>query len=238
MNPPLSMIPFLFAAQLAFLLAIALRTRSARAIASAGLIAAALSAWGYGITIMAQAGAFDSAAVLRLLPGLWLPVVPFLLLFTLAALPFVRAGLISIAAGTADHWFVGIQALRIAALGTLIKTVHGDFPLEVELAIGLTDLAFGLSALWLFFRVKRGAVSADALVLWNIVGVLLILIPGGVALQSGLPGPLRVFTDAPTSEVMLDWPMVLAPGLVVPAFLLLNLLAAFAAHCSRRTMAT
>ncbi|MEM8837695.1 MAG: hypothetical protein AAGE89_06355, partial [Pseudomonadota bacterium] len=81
----------------------------------------------------------------------------------------------------------------------------------------------------------RNAISPDALVIWHLVGVLIILVPGGLAIQSGLPGPLQVFKDHPTSEVMFDWPMVMALSLVVPAFLLLNIFAAFAALRARHS---
>jgi hypothetical protein len=61
-------------------------------------------------------------------------------------------------------------------------------------------------------------------------GVLLIVIPGEIAIQTGLPGRFHVFATQPTSEVMLDFPIVLAPSLVVPVFLLLNILGVYAAR--------
>ncbi|UWR21214.1 hypothetical protein [Sulfitobacter sp. S190] len=229
----LSALPILFGLQLGFLCAMGLTARSFAAVITALIVGFVLSIWASASAIMAVNGVYESDRFLALLPGLWLPVVPFALGFAALTVPMVRKGLLDMCAATPDHWFVAIQALRIAAVGTLIKTVQGDFPLEVELAIGVTDLAFGLSALWLFFKARRSRISADALGLWHIVGVLIIIVPGLIAIQTGLPGPMRVFSEYPTSEVMLDWPMVLAPSLVVPNFLLLNVLAAFAAYRRR-----
>lgn len=226
----LSTIPVLFALQLAFLFAIGLKARSYAAVVAAFVVGFVLTGWGGVSAAMALSGVYETNWFLALFPGLWLPTIPFVLAFAVLLIPAVRSGFLLMCDATPDHWFVAIQILRVAAVGTLIKTIQGDFPLEVELAIGLTDLAFGLSAIWLFFKARRNQVSADALMLWHIVGVLIIIIPGEIAMQTGLPGPMRVFTQYPTSEVMLDLPMVLAPSLVVPSFLLLNILAAFAAY--------
>jgi hypothetical protein len=86
-------------------------------------------------------------------PGFWLLAVPILLVgILLFVLPFIRSGMHDIARTAPAHSLVGIQALRLAAIGTLIKTINGEFPLHVELAIGLTDIAFGLSDFALSIR--------------------------------------------------------------------------------------
>ncbi|PTX55706.1 hypothetical protein C8N43_0346 [Litoreibacter ponti] len=228
-----STIPLLFAAQVLFLFVAAAKARARTAYLAAFVVTLALAAWGLTTATMATSGIYDTEAFLRLMPGLWLSTVPFLVVALTLLLPPVRAGLLQMADAVPHHWFVAIQALRVLAIGTLIKTIQGDFPLEVELAIGITDFAFGLSAVWLFAKVRRGTLSHDALMMWHIVGVLIIVLPGGIAMQSGLPGPWRVFHEYPTSQAMLDWPMVLAPSLVVPIFLLLNIFAAVAAHRAR-----
>ncbi|MGX9356656.1 hypothetical protein ACS3SW_16270 [Roseobacteraceae bacterium S113] len=233
-----STIPALFIAQVLFFISLAVKTRTGAAFLSAAIFIGVLGAWGVGSATMALNGVYETDAFLSLMPGLWLPAVPFLVVSLVLLFPGARTGVLSMADAVPLHWFVAIQTLRVFALGTLIKTIQGNFPLEVELAIGVTDLAFGLSAIWLFSKVKKGLVSPDALMIWHIVGVLIIVLPGEVAMQSGLPGPLQVFSEYPTSQVMLDWPMVLAPSLVVPIFLLFNILAAVAAYRARLTSPT
>ncbi|MEM7488665.1 MAG: hypothetical protein AAF390_06025 [Pseudomonadota bacterium] len=224
----MSTLLLLFVAELAFLFWIGFRG-GRPAFEAAVAVGMALAVWGAVSATMALRGTYETPGFLATMPGLWLPAVPFAVVGATLIVPGIRKGLLRIADTTPTHWLVAVQALRIAALGTLIKTAQGTFPLEVELAIGVTDLAFGLSGLALFGPSRRGALSADALAIWHLSGMAIILLPGMVAIQSGLPGPWRVFHNAPTSEVMLDWPMVMAPSLVVPCFLLLNLLGAVAA---------
>lgn len=231
----ISTIPFLFAGQCGFLV-YAARAASKRvqggstAVISAVVICTGLLAWGATSTWLGLTGVYDDTAFLNLLPGLWLPLVPIIITSLLIlVLPLVRTGIHDIAVHTPAHWLVGIHALRIAALGTLLLATRDKFPLHVELAIGLTDLVFGISAVFIYKRVRDGRFSSDALMVWHAAGFLLIVVPGEIAIQTGLPGQMQVFSSGPTSELMLDLPMVLAPSLVVPIFLLFNLLGIYAA---------
>ena len=228
----MSSIPVLFAVQLGFALVLCARVSLRRALFVLVPILL-VSAWGVLSGWAAWSGVYDSGWFLALWPGLWLPAVPIAIVLLTLSLPGVAGAVHDVARATPAHWLVAVQALRIAAVGTLAKTATGDFPLHVELAIGLTDLAFGVSALWVFFLARKQRVHPDALFVWHCVGIALILVPGNLALQLGLPGPLQVFATEPTAAVMLDWPMALAPTLVVPIFLLFNGLGALNARTQR-----
>ena len=128
-------------------------------------------------------------------------------------------------AATPVHWLTGVQALRIAALGTAYKTHLGLFPVYFELWVGIPDLLFGVSALVITWLSARGRLGTRALVAWHVIGVIIIVPTALVLLQLGLPGPLRVFNTAPTAEQVLAFPMSLAPTMVVPTFVLFNVLA-------------
>ena len=231
----ISSVPFLFAAQVLFLLkadqfAQKQGTSSHYSRKAVLITITALTLWGCLSAALSLGGLYDDLSFLSMLPGLWLPLVPIVIAgLVLLFLPLARTRFHQIALAVPPQWWIGIQTLRLFAVGTLIKTVIGQFPVHVELAIGLTDLAFGLSAAVLFSVVKARRMAADAIALWHIVGILIILIPGELAVQTGLPGGLQVFSNPPTAEVMLDFPMVLAPTLVVPVFLMLNALGAYAA---------
>ncbi len=232
MPTDLSTIPLVFVVQSIFLAVLTKKaTRSSSAIS---LILLSLCLWGGVSFSLAVVGAYDSEIFLSLLPGFWLPAVPIGIVGVLLGLPPVRSAVIQIALLTPPHWFVAIQALRVTALGTLIKTIQGEFPLHVEIAVGLNDIVYGLSAVLLYPLARQGQLSAYALMIWHWVGFLLVVVPGEIAIQTGLPGPLQIFDDPPTAEKMLDLWMVLAPSLVVPIFLMLNLLAIFSAHRQAR----
>lgn len=224
-----SSIPFLIAAVLTALYVFARRARAdghispgAQAAFSGYLLVVAL--WSVVSGYLAYTGAYVAPATLALLPGLWLNLIPLVL-----ALPFLlgsaafRQALIAIADHTPDHWFVYLQALRIFAVGTLIETARGTFPLYFEIGVGFTDLAFGLSALVVAPAVRAGRMSRRALGIWHLVGFAIIALPAGPLLQMGLPGPLQVFDSQPTAEVIFAYPMGLAPTVIVPLLILVNL---------------
>lgn len=231
-----SSIPLLYLAQVLFLAAAARRVAArsphrSHAMTATVTIGAALLAWGAASGWLALSGVYDSDAFLSLLPGLWITTVSMAIVLTLILLVHpVRTGLGEILRGTPAHWLVGIQALRVSALGTLIRSLQNEFPHHVEIAIGLPDLAYGISALFLYPVAKAGRLSSDALVVWHAVGILLLVVAGPASIQTGLPGPFQLFHEPPTAETMFDFPMVLAPSVVVPVFMMLNLLGIAAAR--------
>ena len=231
-----STIPFLFASQFMFLALAARRaanhlTGPSSAMPAALSLGTAMLAWGAISGWLSLSGFYDGPVFLGLFPGFWFALVPMVIAFALVgSFAPLRRGLADIARQTPAHWFVGIQALRVAALGTLIRSLQDAFPHHVEIAMGLTDLAYGVSALFLYPLAKAGRLSRDALVIWHAVGILVIVVPGGAAIQTGLPGPMQLFAEPPTAEAMFDFPMVLAPSVVVPVFMMLNMLAIAAAR--------
>lgn len=227
----MSSVPILFGMQVAIFMTLC--RRAGRFGLTTLVVISVFIAWAAASALLALRGVYDSPDFLATLPGLWLPTVPFLIMATLLVFPPVKRMIADVAIGTSDHALIAIQTLRVAAAGTLWKTLQGGFPVHVELAIGVTDLAFGLSAVFLWGWTRTRRLAPGTLILWHLVGVALILVPGNASLQLGLPGPAFLFDRPPTAEVMLDYPMALAPTLVVPIFLLFNLLGAFAA--ARRT---
>jgi len=225
----LSSIPFLIAAVLTVLFVFAREARagghmsiSEQIVFSGYLLVIAL--WSAASAYLAYSGTYLSETVLALMPGLWLNLVPlFLAAPFLLGSPGFRRALVAIADHTPDHWFVYLQALRIFAIGTLIETARGTFPLYFEIGVGITDLAFGLSALIVAPAVRAGRLSRRALGFWHLTGFAIIALPAGLLLQLGLPGPLHVFDAQPTAEALFAYPMALAPTVLVPLLILINL---------------
>lgn len=187
-----------------------------------------LSAYGVMTSVLGYFGWYLRPDVLRLLPGFWLQlvtvaaaVIPVLLF------PVLRQNLRRIVDATPLQWFAWLQALRVAALGTAAKTVAGDFPLYFELFVGIPDLLFGISAIWIAVLARRGAITRRGFMLWNLVGVLVIVPSAPILLQLGLPGPFYVFTDLPDARAVYAYPMSVAPMIGVPLFVLVNLCVAW-----------
>jgi CheY-like chemotaxis protein len=114
----------------------------------------------------------------------------------------------------------------IVAIGTIIKAVAGQFPAYFAFLVGAPDLLFGLSALILGWQASVRNLSQRFLIAWNLIGVAVIL-PAAPLIQLGLPGPIQIFTSEPTAEKLFDFPMVLAPSIIVPTLVLLNLVTAW-----------
>jgi hypothetical protein len=124
------------------------------------------------------------------------------------------------------HWLVGFQGLRIVAIGSIFKAVNGEFSRYFAFYVGIPDLVFGLSALIMARLVYINVVGTWGVILWNLIGAAIIVPIGLVLLQMGLQGAWHVFTDSPTIATIFEFPMALAPTVVVPIFVMMNLLVA------------
>ena len=154
------------------------------------------------------------------LPLLWQACVPFVLLITgLIFSPTLRSGLRGIVANTPWHWLVFAQALRIGAIGGVMKGIKGEITSDFVLWIGIPDFLFGLSALVVGWLLLRKAVSHQFLAIWSLVGASLVPLPTFI--------PMNYWMNEPGFVFIFEFPMVLAPSIVVPIFIFLNLLMAW-----------
>ena len=108
--------------------------------------------------------------------------------------------------------------MRIGAIGSVMKALRGDVTSTFPLWVGIPDFLFGLSALlvgWLFLK---KSVSPRFLIVWNLIGTAIILVPLlAMPYWMGEPGFSFIF----------EFPMVLAPSVVVPILLYINFLMAW-----------
>ena len=185
---------------------------------------------GYAILsgILGAKGVYVSDYLLQGLPGLWLQLVTVLaIVLPVVMLPGLRNSLRRIVDGTPWHWFAYFHALRVAALGTAYKTIIGQFPISFEIAVGLPDLLFGISAFWIARKARCGKIDERGFMIWNLVGFLVIVPAAPIVLQLGLPGPLQVFTSLPDARAVFTYPMSVASMMGVPLLVLVNLAVAW-----------
>ena len=187
----------------------------------------AWAVWGVVSAVLAVSGGYTTQKFYALMPGLWLPFVPVVIFAAYFALSSsLRNGLGKVIDHTPLHWLVYLHALRISAIGTAFETVRGTFPESFELLVGVPDLLFGLSALYVGWRVQRGSIGRRGVAVWSLVGAIAVVPGANLVAQMGLPGPMMVFTTEPTAAALFVYPMVLAPTLIVPLFVLCNLVTA------------
>jgi hypothetical protein len=191
------------------------------------LLLAVLIAWGALTSTLAIRGVYASPGFLSLLPGLWLPFVPFILAIGgIAVFSRLRSAVRIVVDHTPWSRLVYVHAMRVLALGTIGKAIAGTFPMYFALLVGVPDLLFGVSAFLVGRQVSDHSLSRAFFIAWNLIGVAVVL-PAAPLGQMGLPGPLHVFTAEPTAERLFVFPMVLAPSLIVPMFVLMNIATAW-----------
>lgn len=181
--------------------------------------------WGFATSYLALTGFYTSETFYGWYPGFW---YPFNFWFISALFMFdsdVRKFIFAMLNRQYNRKLIRFQALRVLAVGTLIKTIMGLFPVYIEMTIGIADLLFGFYALYLgFFAKGIESEKWHGRVYWANLISFLVIAPGAVLIQLGLPSPIRQFATPPTAEVMFDFPMVLAPTLLVPLFVFISIL--------------
>ena len=225
----MTIIPLLILFQLFFLPFLALKARQDGHINTTQMRAIFLPVLGLIIwTVIAiflgMSGISESKDFYQLYPALWMPVIPIAIVFASLSLPTIQKGIISILDVTPAHWFALVQAGRISALGTAYHTLQGNFPIYFEVAVGIPDLCFGLSALVMGILIVLPKISSRTLIIWHLIGIVIIVPTAPLLLQLGLPGIFQLFTNPPTAEAVYTFPMSLAPIMVVPTFVIFNLL--------------
>jgi len=184
--------------------------------------------WGVVSAFLAYQGFYSSPEFFSAYPGLWLPFIPLLVVaIPLMLLPRLRNALSAAGRVAPLRWFAYFQVLRVAALGTAIKTYQGEFPVSVELWVGIPDLLFGLSAIAVSWRMKKNPVSRSFWIVWHAIGASIILVLGMVVINMSLPGVFQVWAEPPTFEVAMQFPMALAPSMIVPLLVAGNLWAIY-----------
>ena len=94
--------------------------------------------------------------------------------------------------------------------------------LQTKLWVGIPDFLFGASAIivgWLLLRNPGG--YRRTLIVWSVAGAAIILVPTF--------GFMPYWMNEPGFTFIFEFPMVMSPSIIVPIFILLNLLLAWKA---------
>lgn len=195
----------------------AIQAHEARAVY--GLLAA-FAIWSGMAAILGFRGIHQS--LMQEVPLLWQAFVPMVIWMTaFASSGSLRSALWKIADTTPAHWLVLVQALRIGAVGGIMKGMRGEITSDYVFWIGIPDFLFGLSALVVAFLVQQHTIGSRTLLVWNLMGFGLIVFPTFL--------PMNFWMSEPGFEFIFEFPMILAPSIVVSLLISLNLLHAWAA---------
>ena len=116
-----------------------------------------------------------------------------------------------------DAWLVWIQSFRIVVeIFLWLLFLDNVIPIQMSFEGRNLDVLVGLTApiaALLFFR--QGNIRKMAAILWNVFGLLLLANIVITALLS-TPLPFRVFMNEPANTIIVLFPYVFLPGILVP----------------------
>jgi hypothetical protein len=185
---------------------------------------AAIGLWPAYVARLSLSGWLTGPGVAAL-PWLWVPSPPVML--TLAGLllvPVLREAWLAVLVVLPIIAVPALHALRILAIGTVIKAWRVQFPRRIGFVVGIPDTLFGL---WSGFMALSGSFqSGRQELVWNLTGltILLLMIPMVFTL---LRQPRLEASGKGPARAILVFPMVLAPAGLATLFAIVHVLSLF-----------
>jgi len=221
-----TLLHIMFVVQMLFCISILMRSRDVITPTDAGLLAMApalQSVWAVCMVYHGVQQKFLQPAILNKFPIFWLPLTTVVI-----QLVFFRGLCWDATKAILEHLprstFVGLQSMRVLAVGSLIKWKMGIFPTAFAWLTAFPDMLFGLSAIALLYQADW--MENDIfLAMWNLVGFVLIVPIGGIVLQLGMT-PTQLYTSKFSNAYVFEYPMMLGPSLVVPILVSWNAIVA------------
>lgn len=112
------------------------------------------------------------------------------------------------------------QTLRVFGATFLIVMALGELPAVFAVPAGVGDIAVGVAAPFVAWRLTRGT-GRRAATRFNVMGILDLVVAVGIGVLAGL-GPDQVIPAAPSTLALAELPLVLIPTTVVPLALALH----------------
>jgi hypothetical protein len=189
-----------------------------------GLWLAAIGLWLVCVARMSRSGWLTGPGVAAM-PWLWVPSPPVILSIAgLVMVPDLREAWIAVLAALPAIALSALNALRILAMGTVIKARRGQFPRRIGLGVGIPDTLFGL---WSAHIALNGGFQSESQgLIWNVAGllILLLMIP---MVFTVLREPRLNAPGKGAARAILAFPMVLAPAGLATLFAVLHFLSLY-----------
>jgi len=227
-----SMLPLLYLAQIVAIYRVTRNTYDSGQISASQkkhiiLILAALTLWGGLSTYLGMSGYYQSEGFLSSLPGLWIPQVPVLIVvIPWLASKMLRQGIDKIIDHTPLYLIMGFEGLRILAIGGIMKGYRGEFSLFFAQFVGIPDFLYGVTTLIAAVLIYKGIWKEKSAIIINLIGFIIAGPLAMILINVGLPGAMYMIEESPSLKTIFELPMALAPTLVVPIFVMVNLFVA------------
>jgi hypothetical protein len=183
------------------------------------ILSLALGLWLLGTAMMAEKGTFQNFD--QFPPPIM--VVVFMSMILTFVLAFSRIGLMVIE-GAGITWLVGFQGFRVLVEVFLHQMyLEGIVPEQMTYVGYNFDILAGVSALVMAWQISQKNVGQKAILVWNILGLLLLLNIIIIAILS-MPTQLRMFDNEPANTFVTYMPFIWLPAFHVQAALFGHLL--------------
>ena len=118
---------------------------------------------------------------------------------------------------TPPHWVLYLQSFRIVVEIMLwLTVVRGLLPVQMSFEGRNFDILSGLFAIPVgYYCFVRKSWPSWVVLLYNVGGLLLLLNIVLIAVFS-MPTPLRLFHNEPANTLVVQFPFIFLPGLLVP----------------------
>ncbi len=210
--------------------AVSARLGRGKAVIVAGGAAVVLGGWLVVSALLAGSGVYhQQAAGFRPWLGLTFPVV-LVALLTSTKIPLLSRVL---TAPGAVARLARPHTLRVVGVVFLIVMALGHLPAVFALPAGLGDIAVGLAAPVVAYRLARGTGHRRA-VWFNIIGIADLVVAVGIGFLAGL-GPYRPIEVSPSTEALSLLPLALVATVAVPLALALHIVSLRLLATQRRT---
>jgi len=121
---------------------------------------------------------------------------------------------------------MGFEGLRILAIGGIIKGYTGEFSPFYAKYIGIPDFLYGAMPLIAAVLIYKGVWKERSAIIISLIGFTIIFPFGMILINVGLPGAMYMIEEPLSLKTIFEFPMALAPTLVVPIFVMVNLFVA------------
>jgi hypothetical protein len=138
----------------------------------------------------------------------------------------LRQGIDQVVDQTPLYLIMGFEGLRILAIGGIYKGYIGEFSAFYAKYIGIPDFLYGVTTLIAAVLIYRGIWKERSAIIINLIGFIIIVPFGMILINVGLPGAMFMIEESPSLKTIFEFPMALAPTLVVPLFVIVNLFVA------------
>jgi hypothetical protein len=128
------------------------------------------------------------------------------------------------------------HTVRVVGVVFLIAAALGHLPAAFAIPAGLGDIAIGVAAPFVAWRLSRHGGHSDGrrgAVRFNVLGIADLVVAVGIGLLAA-PGPVNLLPVTPSTEALATLPLVLIPTTVVPLAVALHVISLRRLHATRR----